>query len=107
MHLHYSFHLGIGKDGVNCSSLSSYLATLKVAEEVMCYGEELGLKFTLLDIGGGFRGLSGMEDDIRKLSISLNKAVEDITARHPSLERVIAEPGTEEAGRVSSSKAVR
>ena len=60
----------------------------------MSFGEELGFTFTLLDIGGGFSYLPDMLDGIKKLSLELNKTIGEITTKHPSLERVVAEPGS-------------
>lgn len=90
---YYSFHLGIGVDGVTTSSSSSYVAAIQVAEKLMSYGEGLGFEFSLLDIGGGFAGHPDQLSNIREWSVSVNECIEEVTAKHPHLNRVIAEPG--------------
>ena len=88
----YSFHIGIGADDVATGLASSFVATIHAAEKVISYGEELGFKFSILDIGGGFTGHLDQFDNLRKWSVSVNECVEEVMAKHPMLQ-FIAEPG--------------
>ena len=88
----FSFHVGLGANDVSNSSSSSYLATIHAAEKVISYAEELGFKFSILDIGGGFAGHPDQFDNLRKWSVSVNECVEEVMAKHPMLQ-FIAEPG--------------
>ena len=88
-----SFHLGIGVDGISCSSAASYLENLKLSEKLVSYGESIGFEFTTLDLGGGFAGHSYCIENVRELSVSINKALDEICRSHPTLNNIIAEPG--------------
>jgi len=54
-----SFHVGSG-----CSDAIAYATALKRASEVFAEAKELGIDMTLLDIGGGFPGLSGSNNGV-------------------------------------------
>lgn len=58
----------------------------------MSYGEEIGFHMVTVDIGGGFAGHTHLQCNVKELSVSVNKAVDDITRKHPNL-KVFAEPG--------------
>ena len=51
-----SFHVGC-----EAKDPQSYLSALKMAHQMFVFGESLGYRFTLLDIGGGFPGGCGFE----------------------------------------------
>jgi len=54
-----SFHVGSG-----CSSSKAYSQAIKRAKEVFEEAKELGIEMSLLDIGGGFPGLSGIQNGV-------------------------------------------
>ena len=60
----------------------------------MSYGESIGHKFSVLDIGGGYAGHSFLMNNVKELSVALNEAMDELVSKHPTLDRIIAEPGT-------------
>jgi len=81
-----SFHVGSG-----CFDEYAFHDAICRARKVFDEGEELGFKFTLLDVGGGFPG-ADVQDGItfEKIAAVLGPAVDQM---FPSDIRVIAEPG--------------
>jgi ornithine decarboxylase len=82
----FSFHVGSG-----CFDASAFGDAVCRARKVFDEAEELGFKFTLLDVGGGFPG-ADVQDGItfEKVAAILGPAVDQM---FPSDIRVIAEPG--------------
>ena len=63
-----------------------------MAHSVFQYGKKIGFDLTLLDIGGGFPGHHGSEDDFKKLSTAINSSL--LKYFNDDRITVIAEPGT-------------
>lgn len=86
-----SFHVGSG-----CTDSSSFSDAIKRARDVFSEGEELGFKFTLLDIGGGFPGLSGVQNGVNiefeEIANVINYAYDEYFREYSDLQ-LIAEPG--------------
>ena len=58
LHLLPSFHVGS-----NCKDPHFFNTALEMVQQLFVFGESLGYQFTLLDIGGGFPGLSHSHSD--------------------------------------------
>jgi ornithine decarboxylase len=85
-----SFHVGSG-----CMDASSYSNAIKLARKVFDLGSDVGYKFTLLDIGGGFPGTgNGTIDTITfsDIALEVNNELDNSFHDVPEL-RIIAEPG--------------
>ncbi len=86
-----SFHVGSG-----CTDPSAYNDALKRAREVFEEGRQMGYEFSLLDIGGGFPGLSvaqnGVKIQFEDIAEVINKAMDEHFAEIKDLQ-LIAEPG--------------
>lgn len=87
-HYNFSFHVGS-----NAQSLSAYEVALKMSAELFEYGSQLGYKFSLLDIGGGYPGDKDSMEFFRRVASSINSSLDSLFSGYPGL-RVIAEPGT-------------
>lgn len=84
-----SFHVGS-----DCEEPKQYADAIKLAKEVFKIGEKHGYKMNMLDIGGGFPGKRGKEQD--DLFDAISQTVNDALKEHFSdIEdlKVIAEPG--------------
>ena len=53
------------------------------------YGAEVGYKFTVLDIGGGF---AESEQVFKKVAVGVSEYIKEFTSKHEGIT-VIAEPG--------------
>jgi ornithine decarboxylase len=86
-----SFHVGSG-----CTDSSSYSDAIKRARDLFSEAEELGYKFNLLDIGGGFPGVSGVQHGVNiefeEIATVINKAMDEHFNSFTDLQ-LIAEPG--------------
>jgi len=80
-----SFHVGSG-----CMSVSAFTYALEMSRKVFDLAEQIGIKMSVLDIGGGFPG----SDEPGRLTFAeVAKAISDkIDNLFPTI-RVIAEPG--------------
>lgn len=90
-----SFHVGVGHDGTGCRSFNIYQESLKMSAELFMYASEVGYRFTLLDIGGGYPGDSNCGVMFRKLAEGINKGLEEFSSTVEPLNdlRIIGEPG--------------
>jgi len=79
-----SFHVGSG-----CYDASAFADALDVARRAFDLAETLGLRFTVLDIGGGFPGTDGLIKFPEIASLMRPK----LDALFPPEVEVIAEPG--------------
>eukprot|EP01088_Endostelium_zonatum_P000233 TRINITY_DN103_c0_g1_i1.p1 TRINITY_DN103_c0_g1~~TRINITY_DN103_c0_g1_i1.p1 ORF type:complete len:485 (-),score=116.84 TRINITY_DN103_c0_g1_i1:159-1613(-) len=84
-----SFHVGSG-----CLSTDAFVNAVKYAHKVFRLAKEMGVTFTLLDIGGGFPGLTDASPhpsftDIAKV---LGPALDELFPASSGV-RLIAEPG--------------
>lgn len=79
-----SFHVGSG-----CRDYPIYFKAIGMCKSLFEYGEELGFKMTLLDIGGGFPGDN--DKTIDEVAMVVNQGLE--TYFSDNNVRVIAEPG--------------
>lgn len=59
-----AFHIGVG-----CLEYEIFVKAIKDSADAFNYGNSLGLKMDLLDIGGGFPGRE-LETIVRKLKLS-------------------------------------
>lgn len=82
------FHVGSG-----CQSAETYADVLRDAAEVFREGAALGLHLNVVDIGGGFPGLSAHSgDSFETMSETILSSVRSQFANVPDLE-IIGEPG--------------
>jgi len=85
-----SFHVGSG-----CTDANAYNDAIKRAKDVFIEAEEVGFNLTLLDIGGGFPGFSGIQNGIEiefeEITKVINTAID--TYFPTSNIEMIAEPG--------------
>lgn len=95
------FHVGSG-----CSKASQYYDALKMVNEVFTAGKEIGLEMNMIDIGGGFPGLSDDKSNelMDEIKINVDKGLLDFFSEKfyipkfndneelPEL-KLIAEPG--------------
>jgi ornithine decarboxylase len=80
-----SFHVGSG-----CMSVSAFTYALEMAKKVFDLADGMGIKMTLLDIGGGFPG----SDEPGRLTFAeVAKAISEKLETLFPTARVIAEPG--------------
>jgi ornithine decarboxylase len=84
-----SFHVGSG-----CQSAETYSAILRDCAEIFSMGSDLGFHMHLLNIGGGFPGLSSghQGDSFEAMSVVISDAVGRMFSQVKDLE-VIGEPG--------------
>lgn len=89
-----SFHVGSG-----CTDASAFEDAIKRAKDVFEEAKEVGYNFTLLDIGGGFPGLSGVQNEVKiefeEIAEVINNAIEAYFKEEKEAGKVefIAEPG--------------
>jgi ornithine decarboxylase len=85
----FSFHVGS-----NCSSADTYFDALKTVREAVDIAKSLDITTTMVDIGGGFKGVDG---EATKFVDITTKIKEGIEAFFPDYEekgiQFIAEPG--------------
>lgn len=79
-----SFHVGSG-----CQEPPVFRRAIAACRDLFDYADQLGFKFNLLDIGGGFPGNRGTSID--KMAEIINSALDDYFP-DPSV-KIIAEPG--------------
>jgi ornithine decarboxylase len=84
-----SFHVGS-----KCGDESVFRTAIRDAREVFTMGEELGMKMTLLDIGGGFPGTSDDDTEARfeDMAAMINESIDRYFLDVEDL-KIIAEPG--------------
>jgi len=91
-----SFHVGSGQQTVE-----AYIDALERAKSIFDMAESIGIKMSILDIGGGFPG-----DDDDEIMINFELVAQSISKKldevFPSQIRVIAEPGRYFAAACSS-----
>jgi len=80
-----SFHVGSG-----CMSATSFASALGSARQVFNEAEELGMKLTMLDLGGGW---PGTDHDGIKFSVIAKTVREVVDSLFPEDVEIIAEPG--------------
>ena len=75
------------------NNAKAYDIALRKCSEMFIYGKELGFNFTILDIGGGFKGyskhLSELNDSAEVINASLKSYFKEFTDL-----KLIAEPGS-------------
>ena len=74
---------GVGADPIQ------YKQGIEACEALIQYGAEIGHKFTLMDIGGGF---AGAEQVFRESAVEVSNFVAEFTRKYPRIE-IRAEPG--------------
>lgn len=83
-----SFHVGSG-----CTDATSYSEAIKRAREVFDKAKNIGFKPYLLDIGGGFPGLSSKDEvQFNDITIAINDEIQKSFSSEENI-RIIAEPG--------------
>lgn len=70
----------------------AFVDAIQNARTIMNYGNELGFRMNLLDIGGGFPGNSGTEDYFAEIAAAINAVLEEHFPDDGNI-RIIAEPG--------------
>lgn len=80
-----SFHVGSG-----CYDASAFTDALIVARRVFDEAEDLGLSFSILDIGGGFPGLDSDTISFNEVSGAMTPKLDEL---FPKEIEIIAEPG--------------
>jgi ornithine decarboxylase len=82
-----SFHVGSG-----CTNASAYGQAIRWAKEVFDHASKIGIKMTMLDLGGGFPGQAGAPITFEEIA---EEVVPALDAHFPveSGIRIIAEPG--------------
>lgn len=87
-----SFHVGS-----DCHDANAYSDAIKRAKEVFDEGKEVGFNFNLLDIGGGFPGVSGKDNGVQvefeDCAKVINNAMEEFFGEERRNLKLIAEPG--------------
>ncbi len=63
-----------------------------MSAELFEYGYEIGYKFSLLDIGGGFPGNKDSKEVFQRIAGAINASLDSLFKSFPGLT-VIAEPG--------------
>ena len=81
------FHLGTG-----INNPQSFKAALQKSYEIFIYGKKLGFNFTILDIGGGFKGDTDSLSELNDLAEVINAFLKTSFEEFPNL-RPLAEPG--------------
>lgn len=84
-----SFHVGSG-----CKNPEAFTTALKDSKELFDYASTVGLRFTMLDIGGGFHGSIIKSPSVEKFASVINQNLDSLfpPSDFPDL-RVISEPG--------------
>jgi len=80
-----SFHVGSG-----CMSTASFAHALGSARQVFNEAEELGMKMTMLDLGGGWPGTDGDGIKFKDIAKCVREVVDQL---FPEEVEIIAEPG--------------
>lgn len=70
----------------------AFVDAIQNARAIMNYGNKLGFKMNLLDIGGGFPGNTGTEDYFGEIAKAVNAALEEHFPDDGNIQ-IIAEPG--------------
>lgn len=82
-----SFHVGSG-----CRDPMTYVESIRNAKELFDFGQGLGFKMTLLDIGGGFPGQDSAPIKFEEFAGVINRALAECYPVGCGV-RIIAEPG--------------
>ena len=88
----YSFHVGSDPDGNGCKDPTVHQAALRMSTELFDYALSIGYKLSLLDIGGGYPGLSGSENIFFYITKTIAECLVQFKAKFPTAE-IISEPG--------------
>lgn len=84
-----SFHVGSGT-----SDSTAYVESIRNSRKLFDYASEIGFKFTLLDIGGGFPGTTDVELSFDSIANDINKELNDFfPLKSHGHVKIIAEPG--------------
>ena len=87
-----SFHVGSG-----CTSVNNYKTAIEMSKNVFDKANELGIKMTLLDIGGGFPGYDEAKISFDDIALTINNSLDeyfgDLINNDESDFKIIAEPG--------------
>jgi ornithine decarboxylase len=85
----FSFHVGS-----NCSSEDTYYDALKTVREAVDIAEQLDISISMVDIGGGFRGVDGPGVSFIQITEMIKKGIQDFFADHEEKGiEFMAEPG--------------
>ena len=82
-----SFHVGSG-----CYDPTAFSDALALAKNAFLIGENLGFKFSQLDIGGGFPGTNDDSVTFEDIAFVINESLDKHFSMYPDLQ-IIAEPG--------------
>jgi len=82
-----SFHVGSG-----CYDASLFYEAVKLSKKVFDEGEEVGFKFSVLDVGGGFPGDDSAKITFEESAAFLKEGFNDFFPPEMNVE-IIAEPG--------------
>jgi ornithine decarboxylase len=83
-----SFHIGS-----SCEDYEAYCRAIRIARKLFQEAEEIGFKFSLLDIGGGFPGDNF--ETINVFSGIINQTLDEEFPAHEFTNlKIISEPGT-------------
>ncbi len=83
-----SFHVGSGSQNPG-----AYEVALRMAAELFEAGYEMGYRFSLLDIGGGFPGDKGSKEAFQRVTSAINSSLATLFSSYQPGLTVIAEPG--------------
>uniref|UniRef100_A0A6C0DEG8 ornithine decarboxylase n=1 Tax=viral metagenome TaxID=1070528 RepID=A0A6C0DEG8_9ZZZZ len=85
----FSFHVGS-----NCSSEDTYYDALKTVREAVDIAKQLDISITMVDIGGGFRGVDGPGVSFLQITDMIKKGIQDFFPDHEEKGiEFMAEPG--------------
>ncbi|KFB49767.1 AGAP011806-PA-like protein [Anopheles sinensis] len=76
--------------GSDCDEHEVYYNAVKIGRDLFDYAKSIGLKFSLLDIGGGFPG--DKDKPIHRYAKAINRAIDHFFPIEDNV-RIIAEPG--------------
>ncbi|XP_077991566.1 ornithine decarboxylase-like [Glandiceps talaboti] len=82
-----SFHVGSG-----CTEARTFAGSIESARMVFDYGEQLGFKFDMLDIGGGYPGQVSAPITFEEIALTINQALNEHFPKNCGVT-IIAEPG--------------
>ncbi|XP_065906494.1 ornithine decarboxylase-like isoform X2 [Dysidea avara] len=82
-----SFHVGHG-----VKYAVAYANALALAKDTFVLAEEAGFKMKLLDIGGGYPGLSHLDSLFKEMADTINLSLTSLFSSYKDL-KIIAEPG--------------
>lgn len=82
-----SFHVGSG-----CTNASAYGKAISWAKEVFEHAESIGMKLSMLDIGGGYPGQQGAPITFQEIVDEVSPALDKYFPKESGV-RIIAEPG--------------